>query len=925
MKTQINRPQWVGQFNIGFASQMLQRLRYFHRYLNSGSVHARTFKKSSLCCLQILGSVALLLVFFSTFSAKAQESVTISERRFAVNTDDDSEYPHVLLSFSLLGVDPSFTALDYGYSISGTNISITKGNHPKSPDFNLVTSNDTQSINLVLALDCSVQNVDDWWTVRQTALAVLSHLRPQDQVAIIAYGTQAEVIQKWVAGNSAEAQSKVQAIIPGYTRTAFNEALSKASELASTMTDGPSAVLLIGDRADNTINPTVTNDALKNLLAKERPPLYIYAYGPYAKNSEATFQQFINDSGSFLKIVDHSDQLVNEMQPLVEAMHRRFTIKPRFDVQVDNGDHQYQLQINLDQETITSTGEFRARKREVEIHLSGIDTTTPLFGMQNIATAITFSATTPISMTLYVNDQEKGFFPYTDGQSLQIDLNAEHYTSAVLSSSNVVTVVVQDEIGNLGKDSISFRIAQPFLASINTTAEEPIKIGDRLYTQIHASSEFTIERIELATSKLWTDASQLQQTTIVSRERILTNTYSSNSKAISIPHTLSLAGLGIGSYLLEMSAFDSMGRQKLNLPLSFQIRDLTWWEWLLAQWAKITWQMIWLFIGTILSILFILWLLLKLFAWLRFRYRNAQVANYLLNITNDGNIQGTYQFRAVDLQNNQLQFAFDWQTKEPPKRSQVTRRVTVLAPIDSTPIDSNLNGTKKPSPIEQEQQTTAGQSLNDPSKNFLRKRQQATRILGLSRPVADFFNLVSQILGPFGEPARRAATQLRSGVNIIEQAERTAERNISNMSKAGNIAAQFGGSGWTTSATRRADKPTIQQAVNTIVESNGSQASINTTKATVNRNLELQQTVSRDELLQQESVVGSDGWWRRTLILEPGESQTVIAQVHLNRGRLYTRRYKFEIHTVDRQSEAHCQPIEETVELGGFRVPRWIH
>ena len=67
-----------------------------------------------------------------------------------------------------------------------------------------------------------------------------------------------------------------------------------------------------------------------------------------------------------------------------------------------------------------------------------------------------------------------------------------------------------------------------------------------------------------------------------------------------------------------------------------------------------------------------------------------------------------------------------------------------------------------------------------------------------------------------------------------------------------------------------------------------------------------------------------NGYWSRPLALNPGEAQLVELQVAQPRGRLFSHRYQFAIHTRDVGAKESASIKKQTVRLGGLTKPKQI-
>lgn len=846
-------------------------------------------------CFGLIGFLLLL----NTFSVYSEDPPP--QQQQLVLDNDSSQYPDVQISLSLLGVEPTFMLQASNYSITGTGIT------SESPLGEVRSIQGNHPLNLVMVLDCSVVDENDWVAVRQTALAVLERLTPQDQVTILAYGTQVTPIHDWVAGANQAAARSVLNLVPQPTRSAFNAALRRASEIAEKM-GGRSAILMIVDRADTIENPGFVNLDLLDRLHKKRPPLYIYGYGGVAQADRTILKAYSDASGGVTKVVGQANQLVDEVAPLFTLLRRQFVLTQRFASPANNKLYTYTVAIKHgDDVVITSTDSYQARPRALQITLHGLDIDQPRFGLLEISTTVTAPLADVNSLT-YELDGERLFGPVAYREHKFIwNLDQDLGVKKNLPGQHTLVVRVQDTLGNVGSDDSTFWIAQPLTATVAFTQNNPVKLGDPIRLPIRATSEFTLQQIILSVGSQLTKVVDL----------------SAPTRGISRSELLTLTGLAVGNnYPITMTVEDVAGRSiSVASPIFLTIRPFSYWERIVIALRNLPPNTRWLIaitaLGSLLGLLFT-WVMLALLVR---RYRAARTATYWIQLVNLGNVPSRYQFRAREINNNLLDFVFTWAGLPPVEPAPVSPDATISATNGVAAPQSSINNGAT--------HTATGLVVNDmPSgsasnqnesiakttvSSFAHTRRQATKWLGLTKGAASFLSLIGTLPGPLGEPARRLAIRLRSSVNAIEQAGRSVERVSDTVRKVGETATTF------TSRTSQ----TLPPSRSTVVEAQSIRKEFVEQKAPasqVSRDWDPHQNRVSHGTTQLNLAASQDGW-SRPLLLQPGEVETVTVQIYLRHTSWRSRHYQVEIHALNVADKDTAPPLIETVRLGGFRVP----
>ncbi|MCB0108873.1 MAG: VWA domain-containing protein, partial [Caldilineaceae bacterium] len=675
-------------------------------------------------------------------SLHAQEPTPGPQPRFQIFDVDSTHYPTVTWSVDLLGVKPESTGVSPDFFVSepdsdGSPVGIVK------PEIFY-----DQPIKLVMVLDCSVKDVNDWSNVRLAAQQVLldlgDHLK---EVAVIAYGSKVQVIQPWTTKRT-DALNQILQILPQQSYSAFNSAIGEALKLASQRPGERVAILVFADQPDNLAVKSVATEQLSDILRVRRVPLFILGYGEKAKSKEDEFALLATASQGYKKVVGSSSELNTELLLIYAALQGRSALTHLFQTPVDNDVHLFTLQIDSDStRSITTTGQYTATRHDFEVELAGLAKgASPQYEPLRLSAIPIGAPAKPLTMTYMVDERPLGTYTYTNHE-LTWDWATDLAHHALQPGLYTITVEIDYALGNSGQNQGAFYVPQPITATILAYPTQTVIVNEPFSVTVTASSEFTLQEISLLVDDDFTQTLPLP---------------SDASFSLTQPVTISKP-LAIGNHSLRLFVRDSI-RPAITVPaypLQFAVKER---ELSLLEWLKAIIMEYWLTATYVLAALFALILLWTLFAMLFQRRRRARFASYWLQIVNQGNVPARYQFRAETATDAPLDFRFVWGNafaEDMHGQASVAGNGVGNSEVAGDAIDE-----KRPSPSEANtggSQTTRRSDSSAPpalTGAYSTLREQTDKTLGSAGGLADFFNEIAKIPGPLSPPARRIAAML---------------------------------------------------------------------------------------------------------------------------------------------------------------------
>ncbi len=609
-------------------------------------------------------------------------------------------------------------------------------------------------IHLILGVDVSVPDDDDFVAMIDQVTGFVSNLSKQDHLTLIQFSNSVETVDTFMS--PAEATQALQAIESGGDRTALYQAIFETAEASDTASSKPAdAVILITDSQNNATGTTL--DTATEQAQLREIPFYIIGFGERVEPDQPIKTQIETTGGRYLTL-DLIADIQSEIQQLVQPLRSGHTIHYTSQIPVDDNEHVLDILLEASDDSGQTETTFVARSGPVSIDLIGVE------AYQLITNTVTFEieAETPgeiAEVTYYING-----VPQT-GQ-----IEAPHTyiwnPSASQTGPYTITAQVEDHVGNRGMSSPTLiQVVQPPKVSLGLS-NTAIEFGQTIPLDINIDSALPIAKTEI----------------------LLDNILIFDSTAPSDYLSLNSGDYSAGIHTLLIRVEDSLGlKGETEQTLEFlpQPEPFDWRTPLI----KSVLSLLIILVGLI-SMGLVLWLLRLIIGWQKRRLRRT----FPLEIINLGNITSRYELKA-NTSNDLLIFQFQVKGKPLPQR-QWTEPIPTTTPIVHQSIERASAGVPPLQPTPQNgaskapSTTSFTSSDRTTSENFDHKQtieqtkqgaQKAKKAVsgfrGVANGVAGILNTAGSILPrAIGTPLKQMGNNLRQAQGQVDQIARQPQR-----------------------------------------------------------------------------------------------------------------------------------------------------
>lgn len=458
---------------------------------------------------------------------------------------------------------------------------------------------------IVLVLDHSVSQPQEWYNVRAAAVHFLEQLQPGDQAAVIIYGGLVGPIIDWTS--PAAAIAGLYDVDWVYQYSVLHDAVAAGIQLDALLPleEGNNrAIVVIADRPHTspTSVTSVTNIAI--LVQQQNVPIYFYCYGS-KQVADPEFETLVQNTGGFSRMLPNSTDLPTELDKLLLLLNQGYALLYRSRlptseqptdkrvVQIDYLPFQLPEQ---DVQSVPGMSMHRTPGEAAPIDIYGIEENQPIAGRVDISIdANTFLPLRQITYTL--NGQPINFVTVPPSQPITLT-NANHILQIDIDTllaecgfdsagTYTLGVVVEDITRHKRSNAISF-LWHPLeagqvhiLPSATITVTEPKTITIIAETPVASSERIPFTRAEfwLGTQLLGVDVTE----------------------PFTIPYPVDLSS--VGNYTVGVRLTDEKGRVALatsETPLSIfpprapsqettssTLRGIPLWGWVLVALAAL--------------------------------------------------------------------------------------------------------------------------------------------------------------------------------------------------------------------------------------------------------------------------------------------------------------------------------------------------
>jgi VWFA-related protein len=599
-----------------------------------------------------------------------------------------------------------FSLVEDGATVPAGAVTVTQGS-------------DIQDLRLVLALDISVPP-NALPQIQAATRGLLETMGPRDRVALLVFGDTVELAYEFT-NNKDELQATIDALIARGDRTALNEAVTTAVDLAGQQTTGRRAVIVITDSRDNT-STALAAELLATAAREGKVSIYPLGFG--TKIRADNLESMAGSTGGRAFVFPGPDEVAAALLDTADLLRQGYKITFQSGLKADNQEHA--LVIDQDGEEAEAT--FVATPGPVTVTLPA------LADGQMIAGPVTLTAEAtapgPIVSVEYL----------LDGQSLGTSetspYNFEWSSAGVEPGPHTLTARVTDSAGNEGQAEVRITVAVPLTVSVSSTQGQ-VQVGDQVPITANIEAMAEIAKVEYLM-----DGNLLgSHTTPPYGFSIDSSQYPTGTHTITVRVEDRVGQQAEDSFEIEFLAPPAPPRPVLPERI---IRGL------LVALALIL---------AIIAILLIFVLFRSIVAWQKRRLRKR----YQLEISNLGNTPSYYELTAK-APGGGLNFQFRLNGAQLPQQEidEAIEAGPVLEAVEPAAAVLPAGGTER----------TKTDRLN-PAAGLASAKQGADNVVGTSSALADIFTTLGYLLpGSLGAPFRNIATQILRGQSVVTQTTR---------------------------------------------------------------------------------------------------------------------------------------------------------
>jgi hypothetical protein len=363
-------------------------------------------------------------------------------------------------------------------SLTATDFQIVEDGIQVPTEAIVVTSDASQGVRLVLAIDLSM-NREALAQVKEGARTLINQLQPQDRAAILAFYDEVRVVQEFT-DDRATLSAAIEGLQPEGNMTAFNQATIEALNKAAAFPEDVTAVVILTNSTDNIGNPSL-DDVIANALSGKTS---IYVIG-FDKVTPEAVERVTTAVGGRSFILPGPEQVPATCQQLGESLRQGgYKLIFQSGLQADGEEHGLSVNVAYQDRKGWAEGRFTAVPGEVNVNLPALSDGDTVAGKVNLAVQATAPAR--IASVVY----------WLDGQRLS-EVTAPPYryewdTSTLEPGTYHLNVVVTDRAGNKGQTVLDLQVIKP----LQVTAAIPqtdVEIGTQvpIAVKIEALEEVT--------------------------------------------------------------------------------------------------------------------------------------------------------------------------------------------------------------------------------------------------------------------------------------------------------------------------------------------------------------------------------------------------------------------------------------------------
>ncbi len=368
----------------------------------------------------------------------------------AVTSVDSKSFPTVTADLTVTGSNGLPLV-----GLTAANFTVSEDGRLVSPSSLTLNSDISQQLNLVLAVDISV-NASSMAQIQAAADDFLATLGPTDQVAIISFYDQVDVVQSFTT-DKAILKSDIDNLTAGGNGTAFNAAADKAVTLLAGLPPGRKAVVMFTNSGD-----TTNNLAPEPILANAQAAtvrIYPMAFGTTV-NADL-MRNWARFTGGQAYLLASAAEIRPNLLTLGVLLRQSYKLSFKSGLSADNKTHAVTINFDYQGQLAQGQGSFMAVGGQVDVVGPGISNGQTVRGRVFLIAEV--NAPAPVKSVTF----------QLDGQVLTT-LSAPPFrfdwdSSAAAPGVHTLTIKAVDAVGNQGQSQVTINVVLPPVAVVTAT------------------------------------------------------------------------------------------------------------------------------------------------------------------------------------------------------------------------------------------------------------------------------------------------------------------------------------------------------------------------------------------------------------------------------------------------------------------------
>lgn len=386
----------------------------------------------------LVGLVALAVALAWPLAARAQEAGPA----VVITGVDSGNFPTVTAYLTVSGANglplvgltaENFSVVEDGFVVSARTISLT--------------SDTSQALSLVLAVDVSV-NEADLVNVQTAAIDFVNSLGPNDQVALVTYFDEVTTAVPFTSDKT-QLITALQSLEAGGNGTAFNAALQQSVSLLAGLPGGRKAVLTFTNSGDTTDN--VPPEPVLEAAQAAQARIYPMAFGPNV--NQELMDNWARFSGGQAYALGNSAEIRPNLLTLGVLMRQSYALTFQSELVAD--DQAHPLEITLDYQGATATAEstFTGVPGEVIVEGPGISNGQTVRGMVFLVADVQAPAEVE-TVSFLLDDQPLA-------ELTRPPYRFDWDSTLAEPGTHTLTVRASDVAGNVGETRVTVNVVLP--------------------------------------------------------------------------------------------------------------------------------------------------------------------------------------------------------------------------------------------------------------------------------------------------------------------------------------------------------------------------------------------------------------------------------------------------------------------------------